>query len=103
VRKEALPRPSPNSSLLKQEGIKEFLNWYHKDFSREKEIELANERQISLQEGQLAWSQSPAAEPFSKREARVEEAYVPHPDLPKCPHACHPVGTHAVGAGTNMI
>lgn len=33
---------SPNSSLLKQEGIKEFLNCYHKDFSREKEIELLN-------------------------------------------------------------
>lgn len=42
VRKGALPRQSPNSSLPKPEGIKEFLNWYHKDFSTEKEIELLN-------------------------------------------------------------
>ena len=42
--------------FLKREGIKEPFNWYHKDFSREKEIELLNERQIPLQ----GWSQSPA-------------------------------------------
>lgn len=48
--------------FLKREGIKEPFNWYHKDFSGEKEIELLNERQIPLQgwRGQLAWSQSPA-------------------------------------------
>lgn len=29
-------------SLLTQEGMKAFLNWYHKDFSMEKEIEHLN-------------------------------------------------------------
>lgn len=38
----AFSRQSLNSLPLEQEGMKELLNWYHKDFSSEGGLELLN-------------------------------------------------------------